>query len=144
MTPHDKVQELLALSAAGALEPAEERQVREHVRECAECMRELQALADLAAGLRSLPAPPVPAHVAARVSAYMAAYADRRHGALMAGASAVMAWILALATLYLFRAITEDAAAWRLAGWLLWATLPAMAGASAAAAILKRRERISS
>ena len=49
--------DLLALSAAGLLEAAEERQVREHARECTACAASLESFGDLAMGLRQLPAP---------------------------------------------------------------------------------------
>ena len=137
----EDVCDLLALSAAGLLEAGEERQVREHIRECAECAARLDSLAEVAAELRSLPAPPVPAHVTARVSAEMAAYADRRQGAMLAAGSAVLAWLLALATLYLYRMLMGDAVGWRLTGWLVWSTVPAGMAASAAAGLLRRRER---
>jgi len=141
MSGHDRVKEMLALSAAGLLDPGEERQVREHIRECGECAALLDSFADLAAEIRALPALPVPANVAARVSAEMSAYADRRQGALLAAGSAVLAWLLALSTLYLFRILLGEAAGWRLAGWLLWSTVPAGAAACAAAGLFRRPER---
>src|ERR1051326_2653017 len=97
MTPHAKLQELLTLSAAGLLEPGEERQVREHIQECPECAARLDSMAELAVELRALPAPPVPVHVVARVNAEMAAYADRRESAWLVAGSAVMGWLTGLA-----------------------------------------------
>jgi len=57
MSEHDKVRELLALAAAGALTAAEEQQVAEHVRSCVSCSNELDAWRPIAAELRRLPTP---------------------------------------------------------------------------------------
>jgi anti-sigma factor RsiW len=141
MTPHDNIQKLLALSVAGLLEAGEERQVREHLGNCAECSAMLDLFREVAAELRTLPAPPVPQHVTARVNAEIAAYADRRQGAWLAAGSAGLAWLLALASLLLFRMAVGDPATLRVAGWLIWSTVPAGMAASVAAGLAKRRER---
>src|SRR5580692_8073251 len=57
MSEHDKIRELLALAAAGALTAAEERQVAEHVRSCVSCSNELDAWRPIASELRRLPTP---------------------------------------------------------------------------------------
>ena len=54
---HDKVRELLALAAAGALTSAEEKQVAEHLRSCIACSNELGAWQPIASELRRLPTP---------------------------------------------------------------------------------------
>ena len=57
MNEHDKIRELLALAAAGALTSAEEKQVAEHVRSCLACSNELEAWRPIANELRRLPTP---------------------------------------------------------------------------------------
>src|SRR5271170_574545 len=57
MSEHDKIRELLALAAAGALTSAEEKQVAEHVRSCIACSNELEAWRPIASELRRLPTP---------------------------------------------------------------------------------------
>ncbi len=57
MSEHDKIRELLALAAAGALRSAEEKQVAEHVRSCIACSNELEAWRPIASELRRLPTP---------------------------------------------------------------------------------------
>ena len=57
MSEHDKVRELLALAAAGALTTAEQEQVAEHVRSCISCSNELEAWRPIASELRRLPTP---------------------------------------------------------------------------------------
>ena len=69
MSDHESVRELLALSAAGLLDPGEERLVREHVRQCAACAAELDDYAALSAGLSALPAPQPPADLVSRTTA---------------------------------------------------------------------------
>ncbi len=54
MSDHEHVRQLLALSAAGLLDPAEERQVREHARQCAACAASLDEFAALSAALSAL------------------------------------------------------------------------------------------
>lgn len=57
MSEHDKIRELLALAAAGALTTAEEKQVAEHVRSCIACSNELEAWRPIATDLCRLPVP---------------------------------------------------------------------------------------
>ena len=57
MSEHDKIRELLALAAAGALTSAEEKRVAEHVRSCIACWNELGAWQPIASELRRLPTP---------------------------------------------------------------------------------------
>jgi hypothetical protein len=57
MSEHEKIRELLALAAAGALTIAEEKQVAEHVRSCIACSNELEAWRPIATDLSRLPMP---------------------------------------------------------------------------------------
>ena len=70
MSDHESVRELLALSAAGLLDPGEERLVRDHARQCAACAAELDAYATLSAGLSALPSPQPPADLVRRTASY--------------------------------------------------------------------------
>ena len=87
MKPHDEIEFMLPLSAAGLLEPAEEREIREHLRDCAACTERLEALGAIAAGLRSLPIPTPPPYLATRTTKEMAEYADRRESLRLAAGS---------------------------------------------------------
>ena len=55
MSEHDRMRELLALSAADALDSAEERELAEHLKSCAECAAEMELLRELSASLYRLP-----------------------------------------------------------------------------------------
>ena len=136
MSDHESVRQLLALSASGLLDAAEERMVREHVRDCAACVAELEGFAALTAGLSALPVPQPPADLLRRTSVLMAAEADRRQGALLAGGSAVFALIFVLFTAQVLRLLAGDSAAlW----WLLWAAITSLLGVASGLALASRR-----
>ncbi len=65
----DHVTERLALAAAGALDPEEQRQVDAHLGECPECARRARPWRRLAGGLRDLPDPEPSAGLVARTRA---------------------------------------------------------------------------
>jgi anti-sigma factor RsiW len=138
MTSHEFIQESLALSAAGLLDPADERQVREHILECRECAARLEALGDLASALSGLPAPLPPSDLAARTQARLAAElaeaADSRQGAILAGGSAVLGWMLALALGYVCHRFGIGSTL----GWALWSTVPACMAAPVVAGLIRR------
>jgi hypothetical protein len=91
MTDHDKVRPLLPLSAAGLLDAADERRVRDHARQCADCAGELAALGDLAAALAILPVPMPPPDLLVRTQMRIAADRDRREAQRLAVVSALCA-----------------------------------------------------
>jgi predicted anti-sigma-YlaC factor YlaD len=141
VTAHDTIRALLALSAAGVLEPANERAVREHVRECAECAGTLEQLAILAEDLGALPVPQVPADLAVRTQALMAAelatQADRREGALLATLAGAFGWGMALGTAYLFHL----AAGGSLFLWMGGHAAVALLAAPTAAALYRQQRK---
>jgi predicted anti-sigma-YlaC factor YlaD len=143
MTTHETIRQLLALSAAGLLDAADERRVRQHVHECSECATALDELAALSADLCRLPAPSAPpdllARTEARVAADLAAQAGLRHSALLAVAAGLFAWMAALTTWGLYRFLTGGA------GWLAWlvlTTVPAYMAAGAVAVMFASRRRL--
>jgi predicted anti-sigma-YlaC factor YlaD len=136
MSDHESVRELLALSAAGLLNAAEERSVREHVRQCAACAGELDEFAGLSAGLSALPSPQPPADLVRRTSALLAAEADRRQGAVFAGAAAIVALALVLLVGQALRTLMGDSA---VLAWLGWATISSILGAASALVLVSRR-----
>lgn len=102
MSEHDKVRELLALAAAGALTAAEEKRVAEHLRSCISCSHELEAWRPIAAELRRLPTPqPSPwllQATLARAEAKLAAqaeHASNRHVIIFVVA---LAWLMTIAS----------------------------------------------
>ena len=142
MTPHDEIVRLLALSAAGILPAGEERRVREHLRECERCALRSAEFTALAGALGSMPAvapsPELVARTQVRVAAELADSADRRQAALLASATAVISWGMAVSTWYVYRILAGDG----ILGWIVPAVLPAMAAAPAAAALLARRRSL--
>lgn len=57
MSDHEKIPELLALAAAGALSSAEEELVALHLRSCEACSRHMESWQSIARDLRRLPTP---------------------------------------------------------------------------------------
>jgi anti-sigma factor RsiW len=131
------VTELLALAAAGALDPAEAAELEAHVRECAACEAEAGEWRRLAEGLGRLPAPrPSRAVVARTVAAVEGRLAERSEGAWTRAALGFLvafAWTLAVVTWLLvdlvrgalalrFESGVGPTAAWYgayvIAGWL--------------------------
>jgi predicted anti-sigma-YlaC factor YlaD len=134
----EEVRDLLALSAAGLLDATEARRVAEHVRECAACATELEALGDVAGALGSLPAPHPPAGLVYETQLAIAAEADRRQGARLAVASGGLAWVIALATLEVGQMFVGGSEIWI---WTFWCTAVAGAGSLAVAALVTQRAR---
>ena len=136
MSDHESVRHLLALSAAGLLDAGEERQVREHVCQCAACAAKLDAYATLSAGLSALPCPLPLADLLSRTNALVAAEVDRRQGAAFAGAAAVFALTFVLLMGQTLRILMGDSAA---VVWLLWAVISSVLGAASALVLVSRR-----
>jgi hypothetical protein len=141
MTVHEEAHSGLALSAAGLLDPQEERRLREHVRECAACASELDEFGTLAAGLGALPAsspsPELLARTAAIAAAELAAEADRRLGAGLALASGLAVLASTLFTWSVYVILTGGAAALlrpNMAGLLAWLAIFAIGTCTAAPA----------
>ena len=136
MSDHESVRQLLALSAAGLLDAAEERLVREHARQCAACAAELDEFAALAAGLSALPTPQPPAYLLARTTTLLAAEADRRQGVAFAAAAAIFAFVFVLLIGQTLRMVAGNTAA---LAWLLWAVMTSVFGAASALVLASHR-----
>jgi len=92
MSVHDP--QLLSLGAAGLLDPASERRLQEHVRECPECAAELEALSAIGSGLSAMPAPAPPPDLLARTQARLAVARERREAWQLSLAAALCAALL--------------------------------------------------
>lgn len=136
MSDHESVRALLALSAAGLLDPDEERLVRAHVCQCDGCAAELEAYGSLSLELSNMPAPRPPAYLVSRTTALVAAEADRRQGAALAGGAAVFACAFVLLVGQMLRTmLSEDAAL----AWLVWVSISSVLGAACALVLASRR-----
>ena len=154
MNDHDKMRELLALSVADALTRAEEEQVMNHARSCAECSSELDSWRLLAAGMRRLPTPqPRPLIVErarARAEIRFAEEAEHRwHRIVMIGVI-LFAWALTLMSWPVVRLVSGGLLgmldprlnhAWL--GFAVFTTIIWMTGGAAAVflSLQQRRER---
>lgn len=150
------VRELLALEAAGALDPADASRMEEHLRECGDCAREAEEWRRLVEGLGRLPSPrPSRALVARTVEAFEQRRVERSERAwnrAALGFVVAFAWTVTVVAWMVLRLVTGElalqlgrpvgpVAAWYaayvFAGWLT---------AGAAAVLLGRRrqeERVS-
>ncbi len=130
---------LLAASAAGVLEPQQERRLREHVRNCPECARALREFAEIASALPGLPVPDPPVDLTKQtqwlLAAEFAARADQRQAAVLAGVVGICGWAGAASGVYLWW-LWSGNGTW---AWLLWWLLPPMIIAPAAAALQRSR-----
>jgi predicted anti-sigma-YlaC factor YlaD len=142
MNDHEQVRELLALGAAGLLDAADERLLREHTAVCAECRAELDAFASIAGILGALPAMAPPPDLLPRTQALMSAEADRREGVRLAAVSAVVAGTLLLAVAGALYTLYGDTV---MLAWLAWSLIPSVLGGGAVLTLASRRplERIS-
>lgn len=141
--------ELLALAAAGALDPGEAAQVEGHLRECEACAAEAEEWTRLAEGLGRMPSPRLPQALGPRtLEAFerrLAERAERAWNRLALGFTVAFAWTMAVVAWLVLHLLTGGlavrlgrpvgpTAAWYaayvLAGWLT---------AGATAALLGRR-----
>jgi predicted anti-sigma-YlaC factor YlaD len=154
MNEHDKVRELLALAAAGALIQAEEEKVARHVRSCEACSEELNSWQSLAGRLQRLPTPQPSAALLQRTiamaEAKLAEEAEYRWQRWVMVFVVTFAWIVTIASWPIVRLFTSDLLTFvnpRLShAWLSFAaftTLVWLAGGSAAVllSLHQRRER---
>ena len=102
MSEHDKVRELLALAAAGALTSTEEKRVAQHVRSCIACSNELGAWQPIASELRRLPTPQPSSWLAqatlARAKAKLAEQAEHDWNRRVMTFVVSFAWLLTIAS----------------------------------------------
>ena len=110
MSKHDKIRELLALAAAGALTSAEEKQVAEHVRSCSSCSDELADWQPIASELRRLPTPqPSPWLVQAtlaRAEAKLSEQAEHEWNRRVMIFVVAFAWLLTIASGLVFHFVS--------------------------------------
>ena len=151
MTPHETVRQLLALSAAGVLEPDEERQVRQHVRECPECAATLTELSELGGAIAALPVPQpaevLVARTQARVAAEAASQIEQRRNVLLAAGLGLFAWATTLIAWAVWRLLTGGTVAvlrideTGIVAWLVWNALTLSMALPAAAMLAAARRR---
>ena len=148
---HEKIRELLALAAAGALSPEEELRVARHQETCDKCATELQGWRVLTEGLRRLPTPQPGAAVVerarARAEVRFAEEIEHRWNRTVIICLVVYSSLLTVATWPLFRLITGGLLARFEPGfnysWLLFAGFTGLAWATGgvAAILLARHSR---
>lgn len=147
---HERIRELLALAAAGALGPEEDLLVARHLESCDECSAELERWRVVTGGLRRLPTPQPRAAVVERALAQaeirLAEEREHRwHRAIMIFV-VLYAWILTTVSWQVFRLITGGLLTRFEPGfnhsWLLFAAFMSLVWATGGvAAVLLARHR---
>jgi anti-sigma factor RsiW len=145
----DHVRDLLALAAAGALDPEEARRVAAHVEGCAECAAEAERWRHLARELGRLPAPKASPLLVARtvqaVEERLAERAERAWNRAALGFLVAFAWTLAVVAFLAFDLVAGGFAAWLggpigpTAAWYAAYLVAGWLSAGAAAVLLGRR-----
>jgi anti-sigma factor RsiW len=107
MNQHDDIRDLLSLAAAGALDAAEQRQVEEHLRQCAGCRAELEFWQRLTGSLEALPTPQAPVGLVERtrrqLEAKVSVQAERRSKRALLVWLTLLGWATTLLTWPLFQ-----------------------------------------
>lgn len=142
-------EELLALEAAGVLEPRERERVAAHLAACEPCARAAEAWRELARGLGELPvARPEPSLVARTVEAVearLAEGAERRFSRAVLGFLIGFAWTLAVLSWFVFDLLAGSLALHfgqpigPVAGWYTAYVAAGWLAAVVAAALVGRR-----
>lgn len=109
MDEHAFVRDRLTLAAAGALDPAEQRQVEEHLRQCAGCRAEFQAWGRLGGTLEALPTPQAPPGLLERTRLQI------ERNAVLAGDRRQQRWLFFWLTVF---ACATTVLSWPLFGFL--------------------------
>jgi anti-sigma factor RsiW len=110
MYEHQKIRELLALAAAGALEPHEEQIVMQHVRGCQACAVEQETWSMIGGALRRLPTPQPRASVVERARAQaqirLAEEFEHRWNSAVIASLVGFAWVLTVISWPVFKLVT--------------------------------------
>src|SRR5262249_43356531 len=124
MNEHDEIRDLLTLAAAGALHPAEQRRVEDHLRRCGDCCAELKGWQELTAALQNIPTPQAPLGLVERTRYRMGRQAaarkeQQRRRALLVWLT-VFAWASTLLPWPLLRLFGGTMAQWLDMSWTGW------------------------
>lgn len=151
MSEHEKIRQLLALAAAGALTRTEEEQVAAHLRQCTDCASELDTWRSIAADLCRLPTPQPSAQLVrttlARAEEKLAEQTEHDWNRRVMIFVVAFAWLLTAASWPVFHFVSGDFGS--LLGpqfgraWIDFAAFTALAwlGGGMAAVMLALRQR---
>lgn len=112
MSNHDKIRDLLALAAAGALSRSEEEEVAAHLRSCTMCSSEMDAFRSIVGDLRRLatpqPSPRLLQLTLARAEAQLAEREEREWNRRVIIFVVAFAWVLTIASWPLVHLFTSS------------------------------------
>jgi anti-sigma factor RsiW len=101
MNEHSTTRDLLALAAAGLLEPSEQRRIEKHLHSCEACRADFDEWTRLAGALRDLPTPQAPPRLVIqtqRILAYAASLQGHQLNRLGLTLLVVFSWIITFIT----------------------------------------------
>jgi len=133
VSSHETICPLLAESAAGLLDAAQERAVRQHASECPECAAELMSLGAVAQELGLMPCPTPSPDLLVRTQVHIAADRERRESQRLALASVFCAAGIAVSGCVLLQPVFGSVV------WLAATLVPTLPAAAAAAMLAGRR-----
>jgi len=107
---------MMALGACGGLDPAQERALEAHARDCADCATEWDGWRALTGDLKRLPTPQAPAALVARtrmrILAQLSEANARRENLRILAFLELFAWTTTLLTWFLIRPLGSHVAGW--------------------------------
>jgi anti-sigma factor RsiW len=152
MSNHNDIHDLLPLAAAGALDPAAQRQVEEHLSQCSDCRAELASWQRLTGALEALPTPQAPLGLVERTRRHLesqaVARAEYRRKRTLLFVLAVFAWMFTWLSWLLFQMLRgkladalDISSATLTTAWIGYALVSWLATAFAAALLGKRYQQ---
>jgi anti-sigma factor RsiW len=149
MNRHAKFNNLLNLSAAGALEEDEQQQVQNHIVQCDSCRAEFSSWLKLIDALKKLPRPQAPANLLLKTQRILelriAAQRESRWNWAIFSFLVLFSWILAILNWFFVRLLDIPLSRWldvsSTTVWVVYIGLTWLATALAAGLIVKHLQQ---
>ena len=148
MKEHIVVNGLLTLAAASMLDPAEQRRVEKHLRECEACRAELREWTLLAGTLRELPTPQAPPGLVLqtqRILAYAISFQESQVSRFVLALLVLFSWLVTFATLRFVSLLDIPFARWldvsSITVWIAYIGVTWLATAFAVGLLVKHRQQ---
>ncbi len=148
MKEHIVVNGILTLAAASMLDPAEQRRVEKHLRECEACRAELREWTLLACALRELPTPQAPPRLVLqtqRILAYAISFQESQVSRVGLALLVLFSWLVTFITLRFVSLLDIPLARWldvsSITVWIAYIGVTWLATAFAVSLLVKHRQQ---
>jgi anti-sigma factor RsiW len=148
MKEHSIVRDLLALAAAGGLDPAEQRRVENHLHQCELCRAEFASWTQLAGALKELPTPQAPPRLVLqtqRILAYTMSFQKHQVSRIGLTLLILFSWMVTFMTLKFVSLLDMPLARWLDVSsttiWVVYIGVTWLATAVAAGLLVKNRQQ---